>query len=681
MKKILLVFLLASFSLFGQSDENTCELVSKINTLLQQEHFKPKKVDDSLSVYVFDNLIDALDFNRNIFTKKEYLKLRKHRLKLDNYILKNNCSFMNEFISIYKTALVRKKNVLEKIQNDPFDYTKNDSIRFSKKNFPFDLVAKDLDYVWKKRIKYTILEDISKMSTNLDSLTENFSALERITKSKLFDANLCQVNTILETKNQIEVDLQNAFLNLFCTYFDPHTNYFSLAAKSNFMSGLSSSTLSLGLIFQLNEKEQIVIAEIVPAGPAAKSNKFEKDDILLEISNTRNISYTVSCSSLDKVGEMIFSDTDPTIELTIQKKGGAVTKVILQKQFMKATDNAVYSFIAENDTKIGYINIPSFYSNFDNNIIQGCTDDVAKEIVKLQKENIKGLVIDLQNNGGGSIEEAIRLSGIFIDRGPFSILTNNNKDQIILQNEYEGSLYNGPIVLLMNGNSASASELFAAAIQDYNRGLVIGSTSLGKATMQSIAPLDTAKEESFVKVTIEKFYRITGESNQIKGIIPDVALPILFDSIIPREKSYATAFKNESIIPKIRFAPLPNNNFSQIIKLSNSRVKNSAIFNKIRMANEEINALYNNPKKPTRLAFTDVFEDVHENDSLWNQFKKIVNRESNFTLSNTADDLEKIKKDTFLQDINSYKIENLKNSPYLEEAIAILNDYNNLLKK
>ena len=173
---------------------------------------------------------------------------------------------MNEFISIYKTALIRKKNVLEKIQNDPFDYTKNDSIRFSKKNFPFDLVAKDLDYVWKKRIKYTILEDISKMTTNLDSLTENFSELEKITKAKLFDANLCQVNTILETKNQIEVDLQNAFLNLFCTYFDPHTNYFSLAAKSNFMSGLSSSTLSLGLIFQLNEKEQIVIAEIVPAG-------------------------------------------------------------------------------------------------------------------------------------------------------------------------------------------------------------------------------------------------------------------------------------------------------------------------------------------------------------------------------------------------------------------------------
>ena len=189
------------------------------------------------------------------------------------------------------------------------------------------------------------------------------------------------------------------------------------------------------------------------------------------------------------------------------------------------------------------------------------------------------------------------------------------------------------------------------------------------------------KQQDFVKVTVEKFYRITGESNQIKGVIPDVALPILFDSIISRENSYKTAFKNETIIPKIRFNPLPKNNFPELIKLSNSRVKNSAIFNETILANNQINALYNNPKKPTRLALKDVFEDAHEIDSLWEIVKKIVDTKSNFTLSNTSNDLEKFKTDTFLQDINTHKIQNLKNSPYLEEAIAILNDYNNLIKK
>lgn len=680
MKKISLAFLLTTFSLFGQNDAKTCEIVSKINTLLQREHYQPKPVDDSLSVFVFDSFMDALDSNRNLFTQIEYQKLRQHRLQLDNYILQNNCSFMNEFVSVYKLALIRKKKVLEKIQKEPFDYTTKDSVRFSKKNFPFDLVATDLERIWQKRIKYDVLEDISKLSTNLDSLTQNFATLEKITKARLFDANLCQVNSILETKNRIDDDLQNTFLNLFCTYFDPHSNYFSLAAKSSFMSGLSTSTLSLGLNVSFNEKEEIIIAEIVPGGPAAKTNKFDKEDVILKVSNTKGIEYTVSCSSIERIGELIFSDSQTEIELTIQKKNGAILKVFLQKQLMKANDNAVYSFIAEKEIKIGYINIPSFYSNFEGNTVQGCADDVAKEIVKLQKDNIKGLVIDLQNNGGGSIEEAIKLAGMFIDIGPVSVLVDSKANQTILKDYNRGSVYTGPIVLLINGNSASASEFFAAAIQDYNRGIIIGSTSLGKATMQSILPLDEQNQQDFVKITIEKFYRITGESHQIKGIIPDISLPVLFDSVIPREISYKTAFKNDVIITKARFNPLPKTHFSELIQLSNSRIKTATLFNEISIANDQINALYNNPKKPTRLVFKDVFNDVHQIDSLWKKVKKIVDSQRNFTISNTSYDLEKLKFDAFQQDINTYKIQNLKNSPYLEEAVAILNDYIRITK-
>ena len=680
MKKISLVFLLTTFSFFGQNDVKTCEIVSKINALLQREHYQPKPVDDSLSVFVFDSFMDALDSNRNLFTQIEYQKLRQHRLQLDNYILQHNCSFMNEFVSLYKLALIRKKKVLEKIQKEPFDYTTMDSVRFSKKNFPFDLVATDLERIWKKRIKYDILEDISKLSANLDSLTLNFSTLEKTTKARLFDANLCQVNSILETKNRIDDDLQNTFLNLFCTYFDPHSNYFSLAAKSSFMSGLSTSTLSLGLNVSFNEKEEIIIAEIVPGGPAAKTHKFDKEDVILKVSNTKGIEYTVSCSSIERIGELIFSDSQTEIELTIQKKNGAVMKVFLQKQLMKANDNAVYSYIAEKETKIGYINIPSFYSNFEGNTVQGCADDVAKEIVKLQKDNIKGLVIDLQNNGGGSIEEAIKLAGMFIDIGPVSVLMDSKANQTILKDYNRGSVYTGPIVLLINGNSASASEFFAAAIQDYNRGIIIGSTSLGKATMQSILPLDAQNQQDFVKVTIEKFYRITGESHQIKGIIPDISLPVLFDSVIPREISYKTAFKNDVIVTKARFNPLPKNHFSELIQLSNSRIKTATLFNEISVANDQINALYNNPKKPTRLVFKDVFNDVHQIDSLWKKVKKIVDSPRAFTISNTSYDLEKLKFDAFQQDINTYKIQILNNSPYLEEAVAILNDYITLTK-
>jgi carboxyl-terminal processing protease len=680
MKLFSLSLFLISFSLFSQNGDKTCEILSEINTLIQQEHYNPKPVDDSLSVYVFDTFMDQLDANRNLFTQIEYQKLAQHRLQLDNYIVRKNCSFMNDFVSTYQLALKRKKKILDKIQKEAFDYNTNDTVKFSKKNFPFDLAEKELERVWKKRLRYDILEEISKLSTNLDSLNIHFEKLEKSTKTKVFDTNLCKVSSLLSSKKGIEEDLKNSFLNIFCTYFDPHTNYFSPDAKSSFMSGLSTSNLSLGLNITFNEKEEIIVDEIVPGGPAAKSEKFEKEDVILKVSNKKGEEYLVSCASIEKIGELIYSDSNAEIELTIQKKNGNIQAVLLKKEVMKTNANSVFSYIVEKETRIGYINIPSFYSDFDGSTVQGCADDVAKEIVKLQKDNIKGLVIDLQNNGGGSMEEAIKLAGMFIDSGPISVLVNSKKKQDIIKDVNRGSAYNGPIIVLINGNSASASEFYSAAMQDYNRAIIIGSKSLGKASMQTIIPLDEKKQQDFVKLTVEKFYRVTGESNQIKGIIPDISLPVLFDSITTREVSFKTALQQDTISTKAKFNPLANPNFEKIEALSNSRVKKSELFNEINIANTEINALYLHLKKPIRLTFKDVFNDFHEIDSLWEKVKKIAESESGCTILNNSEDIQKIQFDTFLQDINTFRIKNLKKNPYLEEAIAILNDYTNLNK-
>ena len=680
MKLFSLSLFLISFSLFSQNGDKTCEILSKINILIQQEHYSPKPVDDSLSVYVFDTFMDQLDANRNLFTQIEYQKLAQHRLQLDNYIVQKNCSFMNDFVSAYQLALKRKKKILDKIQKEAFDYNTNDTVKFSKKNFPFDLAEKDLERVWKKRLRYDILEEISKLSTNLDSLNIHFEKLEKSTKTKVFDTNLCKVSSLLSSKKEIEEDLKNSFLNIFCTYFDPHTNYFSPDAKSSFMSGLSTSNLSLGLNITFNEKEEIIVDEIVPGGPAAKSEKFEKEDVILKVSNKKGEEYLVSCASIEKIGELIYSDSNAEIELTIQKKNGNIQAVLLKKEVMKTNANSVFSYIVEKETRIGYINIPNFYSDFDGSTVQGCADDVAKEIVKLQKDNIKGLVIDLQNNGGGSMEEAIKLAGMFIDSGPISVLVNSKKKQDIIKDVNRGSAYNGPIIVLINGNSASASEFYSAAMQDYNRAIIIGSKSLGKASMQTIIPLDEKKQQDFVKLTVEKFYRVTGESNQIKGIIPDISLPVLFDSITTREVSFKTALQQDTISTKAKFNPLANPNFEKIVALSNLRVKKSEIFNEINIANSEINALYLHLKKPIRLTFKDVFNDFHEIDTLWEKVKKIAERESSCSILNNSEDIQKIQFDTFQQDINTYRIKNLKKNPYLEEAVAILKDYTTVNK-
>lgn len=679
MKKISLLLFLATFSLFGQNSAKTCEILTKINTLIQKEHYQPKPIDDSLSVYVFDAFIDDLDSNRNLFTKKEYDKLCKHRLELDNYILQEDCSFINEFVSTFKFALERKKKIVEKIQNNVFDYKSKDTVKFSKKNFPFDLVDADVEKVWVKRMKYDILEDVSKTSTNLDSLTQNFSNLEKTSKAKVFESNLCKINSTLYSPKGIEYDLQNIFLNIFCTYFDPHSNYFSLDAKTNFMSSLSSSGFSLGINVTLNEKEEVVVADIVPGSPAALSKKFEKGDVILKISNTKGEEYIVSCTPLEKLGELIYSDTNKEIELTIQKKNGTLSNIILIKKIMKSEANTVYSFIAEKETRIGYINIPNFYSDFDILDGQGCAYDVVVELVKLKKDDIQGLVIDLQDNGGGSMEEAVKLAGLFIDSGPISILVNNKKKQSILKDYIHGIAYNGPIVILTNGNSASASEFFAAAMQDYNRAIIIGSNSLGKASMQTVIPLDK-KQQEFVKLTVEKFYRITGESNQIKGIKPDVILPVLFDSLIQRESSFKTALKYDEIITKARFNPFPKAYFQKTIELSNLRTKNNTRFNEIVLVNKEINTVYNSPKSMILMNFENVFNDIHAIDPLWKKIKKITAIQTDCSILNNSFDSEKLKSDDFLKEINTTKINELKTNPYLAEAITILNDFNVLNK-
>ena len=486
MKLISLLLFLTTFSLFGQNDAKTCEILSKINALIQREHINPKPVDDSLSVYVFDNFIDGLDPSRNIFFKSEYDSLsKKYRTNIDDLIKNKDCSFLTDITTIYKKDLLRNKILLEKMETETLDYELKDTIRFYKKAFPIYLLDNQVEKVWRKKIRYEVLEEISRTSKNLDSIKANFNSLAVQLKNSIIQNELCKINTILQTDNHFQESLYNHF----CNYFDPHTSYFSDDSKSSFVASLSKEHLSLGLNVSLNEKNEIIIAELDPNGPAFLTGKIKKGDQIISISNQKE-TLEVSCATLESISNMILSETNKNIILTLRRKSGKNFDVLVEKQVIKDEENTVYSFIIEKDIKIGYIKIPSFYADFEGNSGKGCAEDVAKEVIKLQKDTIKGLVIDLVDNGGGSMEEAIKLAGLFIDYGPISVVTDKTKIQAIIEDPYKGMLYKDPIVILINSNSASASEFFASILQDYNRALLIGSSTLGKATMQSIAPLD-----------------------------------------------------------------------------------------------------------------------------------------------------------------------------------------------
>ena len=565
MTKITFVFFLFPFLALAQNEAKTCEILSKINTLIQSKHIEPKPVDDSLSVFIFDTFIDNLDNSRNVFVKPEYEVLsKKYRLNIDDFIKDKNCDFLTDIVTVYKNDLLRNKAILEKMNLEKMDYELKDTIRFYKKIFPIYMQEIDVEKVLKKKIRYEILEDIASANENRDSLNLNFTSLEQETKNRIIENELCKINAILQN----ETNYEETFFNIFCSYFDPHTAYFSNDSKSSFVASLSKEHLSLGMNVNLNKRNEIIVQEIDANGPAFKTGKIKKGDQIISISNFKD-TLQVSCATLESISNMILSDSNKKIMLTLRRNSGKSFEVMVEKQLIKDEGNSVYSFIIENNKKkYGYVKIPSFYGDLEGNKGKGCAEDTAMEVLKLQKDNIKGLIIDLTDNGGGSMEEAIKLAGMFIDSGPISIVVDNNQSQTVVNDPYEGMIYKEPIVVLINGNSASASEFFASIVQDYNRAILLGSTTVGKATMQSIFPLENDDNDNFVKVTINKFYRISGKSHQGIGVIPNIKLPVIYETINQKESNSPTALKNETIVSNLYYSSyMPTNSVAKIVEI------------------------------------------------------------------------------------------------------------------
>jgi len=672
MKKNFLALLFTTTALFSQNNTETCATLTKINTLIQNEHVRPKPVDDSLSVFVFDNLMDELDPSRNIFFKTEYDEMsKKYRLNLDDLILKNDCSFLADITAKYTEGLHRTKKVLQKIQSEPIDYTVKDTIRFYKKAFPFYLKSENLEKVWLKKLRYQILDEISESGNNLDSLKTHLNSIESAAKKNILYNEICKIDALLEAKDSH----QDKLYNFFCLYFDPHTAYFSTDSKSNFMASLSKEHLSLGMSVNLNEKNEIIIAQIDPNGPAFKTGLIKKGDQIVSISNQKE-TLQVACSSLESISNMILSESNKSITLTLKRNSGKSFDVYIEKQVMKDEENSVFSFIIGQESKIGYIKIPSFYADLEGVNRKGCADDVAREVIKLERDNIKGLVIDLIDNGGGSMEEAIRLAGMFVDYGPISIVVDNKMRESAIDDPYRGMLYKGPVVILINSNTASASEFFAGILQDYNRALLLGSNTLGKATMQTILSLDENNTD-FLKISINKFYRVTGKSHQYIGVKPDVILPEFYEGVYPRESSYSTAIKNDSIISRLKYRPYVKRNLiDKLARNSNLRLADNFYFNDIKKINLKIDEMINIPKTEIPMTLDAIFEQKKTRNALWNEINTFNDENNPLDVYNSTVNQFLLGVYPTEKTINQYKIDNLKTNPYLNEAVTIINEFN-----
>lgn len=672
MKKLLLVVFLFPLFLFSQSEKNPCETLKRINTLIQANHYKPKPVDDSLSVYVFRTFLSRLDEDNRLFIAPEINALKKHQYQIDDYISAGNCDFLNDFYSAYSKTITRYKLLLATIKEEPFPITSEEHIVFSKDTFAHLKNENELKNLYKKRILFTILRETAELSTNKDSLLTNLQDITSKKREKVFEKFECKIGSFDRSKGEFDA----LFYATFCSYFDPHTEYFSQNDKTSFLSMVSPDNLTFGLYISLDEKEDLMVDDIIPGSSAYELNKIDKGDQILKIQYKKEV-FEIACSSMKKIEE-IFSSSDYKIaDFTFRKKSGAIYTVRLRKKIMRDYQNNVFSFLLRKDkSTFGYIKIPSFYTTFENGKTT-MTDDFRKEIVKLQNDGIDGLIVDVENNGGGSMSEAVLLSGLLIDSGPLAVLNNNRNNKTIVPDTYLGTIYNGPMVVLINGFSASASEFFANAIQDYNRGIIVGTKSLGKASMQRIFPLSTNNDE-FLKLTLELFYRVTGKSNQYDGVTPDIEIPTLFDAQMPRESSSKTALKCDTLQEKLNFTSLPKEIYSQAISTSKSRILANSFTAEIDDLNNRITPFFDNDLPPITLQFESVFDNVTKINTLWKELKLATEKEYPIAIELTSDDGVLQKKDAFLKTSTTERAKVVRQNYHILEAVNILYDIKQL---
>jgi len=597
--QLLLIFSTLHVHAQQPAEQSLRNKVITLQQFLEQNHYLPVKWNDTSSAMLFNKWMEKLDDEKMIFTQNEIATLDVYKTKLDDEILGKGWEFYSKSTALYRSCLKRADSILKILLAKPFDFTKTDNTVW-----PFTTYAQngaDLNLRWQKVLKWRVLENIAdKLSDGGKAITEtlptDFATLEEDAREKTKKQEGSFINELLKSPEQLATDMEDDYLNTIAWCYDPHTSYMSIKAKKEFDTEMSASEYSAGFELEENDKGDLEISFLQPGGSAWRSGQLHTGDQLVKIKSDGVEKDIADIDNDDELYNMLGGNNQSDLEVTIKTAAGELKTIKLRKEKIDDEEGIVKSYVLHGDKNIGYIHLPGFYSRDDEATSEedikydGCANDVSKEIVKLRKDTIAGLILDLRFNGGGSMWEAMQLAGIFIDIGPVASMKEKNGKVHFLKDPNRGTIYDGPLMVLINGASASASEFVSAVLQDYNRALIAGGTTYGKGTAQVVLPMDTLpfsknkKYEDFVKVTQRKFYRVNGSTTQWKGVVPDIELPDVYSDESYKEKANSSALQPDNSKAGIYqpAASLP----IQVLRLkSEQRVLNDNYFKTITVFN------------------------------------------------------------------------------------------------
>ena len=523
------------------------QVIASLNIveLLKRHHYNKPPLNDARSAKIFDSYIEMLDPSRSYFTAGDIDEFKVWRNQFDDFLRNGN---LEPGFAIYKVQLERLRSRLQYALSllekgvDSFDFTFDEELLVDRENAAWPKDEAELDDLWRKRVKDEILR--------LKLAGKEPKAIEELLTKRYRN----QLSRLEQTRGE---DVFQAYINAFAQSYDPHTQYLSPDNAENFDINMSLSLEGIGAVLQ-SDNEHVKVVRLVPAGPAEKSKQIAPADKIIAVGQSDDEMVDVIGWRLDEVVKLIRGPKGSVVRLEIIPASNApndqTSKVVaITREAVKLEEQAAKKSVLNlshegRDFKLGVIEIPAFYLDFKalragDKDYKSTTRDVKKLLTELEEEQVDGVVIDLRNNGGGSLQEATELTGLFIDQGPTVLVRNSDGRVDVLADEQKGAFYKGPLAVLVNRLSASASEIFAGAMQDYHRALILGGQTFGKGTVQTVQPLNHGE----LKLTLAKFYRVSGQSTQHQGVIPDISYPANVDTKEIGESALPEAMPWDSI--------------------------------------------------------------------------------------------------------------------------------------
>ena len=684
-KVILVILALAGiFVAFRQqqtADNKESAIITGVNRIIDYAHYHPAFVNNDFSEKVFKEFIDDLDPSKRYLLQSDIDSLSIYKDSIDNEIREGKTGFYKKAYAIIQQRQAETVEYINDILNKGFDFDKDETLNIDYKNIKPAKTKAEVKERWRKYLKFNTLSRLYDKIKAQEQKQKKDSTFKPKSKKELeqeaLKATKKSIKTYLDAlKDMEEMDYFSMYMNAITMQNDPHTNYFSPQGKERFDTSMSGSFEGIGARLQ-KDGDYVKIVEIIAGGPAWKDGKLKVGDLIQKVGQGDDEPVDIMGMRLSKVVKLIKGPKGTIVKLIVKRVDGSIETIPITRDRVELEDTFAKSLlIKDKNQTFGYIYLPKFYINFKEQNQRSAATDIKKELEKLKAENVKGVVLDLRNNGGGSLATVIDIAGYFIDKGPVVQVRDKKGKVDVLKDQDKNTVYDGKVVVLINELSASASEILAAALQDYNRAIIIGGKSYGKGTVQNLIGLNRVMGNEFgdlgaLKWTTKKFYRISGGSTQRKGVTPDIMIPDNYMYLKVREEDEPTALAWDQI-DKAHHKTYEIAGKSKIVTQEQQRIDTTTLFKHIK---ERARWIADNKKDNTIYLKLDKYiADLKKDEAIGKRFDSLTKFESGFEIFSLPVDVkakEKIK-DTVFKVKRDKWIKAVKKDPYISEAVKVL---------